>query len=116
MESKTVSFIVVWVMIFALLSGECRASFWTYKKCFRKCMPICWANNWDPICLPFCLAKCAAKPPIHRPDSTYFCALGCATSRCSKISTKYNPRLDEVESCVDRCSGSCKKSYVSTVY
>ncbi|WCJ40694.1 hypothetical protein M5689_021603 [Euphorbia peplus] len=107
------SFLVVLVIIGSFI-GESRADFKKFKNCMEVCLVGCAFPPWTPICPASCIGKCL----IHQAElsSTHFCNLGCATSLCSKFITRDDPHLDEVESCVNICSGSCKNNYVSSTH
>ncbi|WCJ40702.1 hypothetical protein M5689_021611 [Euphorbia peplus] len=114
MERKILSFVLLWVMIFGVFSGQSKAISKAFDKCMDKCIVGCIIPPWTPICPATCLARCIIQPGRATIQNTpaRFCTLGCATSVCSKLITKDNFHLDEVESCANTCSGSCNKNYV----
>ncbi|KAG6575557.1 Thionin-like protein 2, partial [Cucurbita argyrosperma subsp. sororia] len=68
-------------------------------------------------CGATCLAKClfiaSAPMDFNHMDTHYFCKLGCATSMCTKFSTKNDPSEKKVERCVDSCAGNMHQSLES---
>ncbi|XP_050230686.1 thionin-like protein 2 [Mercurialis annua] len=114
MERKTLSFVLMCVVI-GMLAGQGNAWFKDFKNCLKDCLVQCAIPPWTPICPASCITKC-----IIHPSSAYssthathqFCTAGCATTLCSKLITENNPNLDQVESCVNGCSGTCKNNYV----
>ncbi|EEF34191.1 conserved hypothetical protein [Ricinus communis] len=113
MERKAVSFLLMCVVI-GMLAGQSNAWFKDFKTCLKDCLVQCAIPPWTPICPASCLAKCIIHPSYTTStDTTHqFCTVGCATSLCSKLITNPNPNLEQVESCVNGCSGTCTKNYV----
>ncbi|PON58929.1 Thionin-like protein [Trema orientale] len=130
MEEKRVvmrSVLMVWLVL-GILVEPTRASF---KSCYGSCFLICLItpNHSAFGCSFQCLKDCILQPPnTHLPAQShtltrtttntttttknknnviYFCKLGCASSLCTNISSKNDPRSEKVERCVDSCSETC---------
>uniref|UniRef100_A0A0A0KC18 Thionin-like protein 2 n=1 Tax=Cucumis sativus TaxID=3659 RepID=A0A0A0KC18_CUCSA len=86
--------VVLICFILSLVAGRSTASF---GKCYAKCFIVCAITPGIPVgtCGAKCLADClfiASSPmDLNYMDTHYFCKLGCATSRCTKFSTKKDP-------------------------
>ena len=76
---------VVLFLVFGLVASQCNADFGTcYKKCYSKCITI------PGIVVDFCSTNCVTECTSTQQQTDYFCKLGCASSLCTKISTKAN--------------------------
>uniref|UniRef100_A0A9I9E3I0 Thionin-like protein 2 n=2 Tax=Cucumis melo TaxID=3656 RepID=A0A9I9E3I0_CUCME len=83
---------VILIFIFCLIAGRSIAVIDT-SKCYVKCMAKC-AIIPIPIvvgaCAPRCMVDCfPTSSPLD--SSSYFCKVGCVTSRCTKLTTKEDP-------------------------
>ncbi|KAK2984882.1 hypothetical protein RJ640_008647 [Escallonia rubra] len=106
--------LLVILVVLGMVVGQSTA---TFKDCYAKCFIFCMIEPDHTLCscTTSCLKECifpAATPQtsIHE-ESLGFCKLGCASSLCSKLSTKQNPNGENVEKCVGSCSKKCTMSY-----
>ncbi|KAJ9691117.1 hypothetical protein PVL29_013338 [Vitis rotundifolia] len=113
MKGGMVGRLVMVGLMIGLFVGQSTASF---GSCYSNCFSLCLLHLDSPVtCSVKCLAKCIKTPsPLH-PDSLHFCKLGCALKLCSNISTKQNPGVATVESCVKSCPGTCSENYLSPI-
>ncbi|KAL5713212.1 hypothetical protein ACHQM5_015313 [Ranunculus cassubicifolius] len=82
-----------------------------FIRCYGKCFLFCNLPLPKP---PICAAACLAKCTIFRSellDVHNYCNLGCASSKCTHISTANDPRAEEVVTCVNSCSVGCGKHH-----
>ncbi|WCJ40691.1 hypothetical protein M5689_021600 [Euphorbia peplus] len=109
MENKMkITLVIMLVVIFGMLIQGSEAE--SFHKCMKKCLLTCLIPPWTPVCAASCTAKCiiwASEVQSTTTNNQHFCTTGCATTRCSKLITKDNYHLDEVESCANGCSKSC---------
>lgn len=91
-QNKGALVLVLVCLVFGSMVGHSTASFKKcYGICFLKCMLI---PPFSPFfCAPMCLKDCIFHKNLDnfQTDVSEFCKLGCATSLCTKISTKENP-------------------------
>ncbi|KAK3003818.1 hypothetical protein RJ639_017904, partial [Escallonia herrerae] len=87
--------LLVVLVVLGMAVGQSTA---TFKDCYAKCFIFCMIEPDHTLCscTTSCLKECifpAATPQtsIHE-ESLGFCKLGCASSLCSKLSTKQNPK------------------------
>ncbi|EEF34189.1 conserved hypothetical protein [Ricinus communis] len=114
MERKSLSFFLMFVVIIGMLVEQSDGISIPreFEKCMKPCLIDCTIPPWLVACPFRCLAKCIIHPFAKSTDRTHqFCTFGCATSKCSKLISKNNYRLDEVEDCVDECSQTCVNNY-----
>ena len=77
---------IVLFLAFGLLASQCNAEFGDcYRKCYSKCITI------PGIVVDFCSVNCVTECTSAQQQTDYFCKLGCASSLCTKISTKTDP-------------------------
>jgi len=88
MEARRIGSLYVVFLVVVLLAGQCTASFDDcYKGCFLSCAIS--PDNAVFTCAVRCLKDCIfnfASPNHHS------CSMGCASSSCSHISARDNPR------------------------
>ncbi|KAJ4827985.1 hypothetical protein Tsubulata_033224 [Turnera subulata] len=109
------SLLVVLVVV-GLLAAEPTAA--SFKECYVGCFVLCVitpGNN--PVkcgakCLKDCILPHSSSLDGYSTEEKrlHFCELGCATTSCVNISTKDNPREEEVSRCVDSCANTCRKN------
>ncbi|XP_002528181.2 thionin-like protein 2 [Ricinus communis] len=111
MERKALSFLLMCVVI-GMSVGQSNAFWHGFKDCMKNCLIQCAIPPWTPSCPAMCMGKCIIHPFAKGTESSHqFCTSGCATSKCYKLISKENDRLDEVESCVNGCSQTCVINY-----
>ncbi|KAF5957096.1 hypothetical protein HYC85_004321 [Camellia sinensis] len=121
MEGVTMTREVVMVVMSWLIMGtivmvqeQPRPSF---PVCFGTCYISCTSSNTSSLVYAAkCLKHYIFPPnnPTPPPQSAHdLCTLGCASSLCTRFSTKENPSEEKVESCVDFSSNKCAKKYKS---
>uniref|UniRef100_A0A7N0UBI5 Thionin-like protein 2 n=1 Tax=Kalanchoe fedtschenkoi TaxID=63787 RepID=A0A7N0UBI5_KALFE len=80
-------------------------------KCYALCFLKCSIKTFNPFdCGVQCFGQCMAPETSSLrslDDGVKHCALGCSVSKCSRISTKDDPKVEDVEKCANECIGSC---------
>ncbi|KAF9624562.1 hypothetical protein IFM89_011736 [Coptis chinensis] len=116
MEGKGLGALVVMFMVVLGMVVEqtyaASTNFPRFPKCYLKCFILC--NIPFPTiakCAFLCLAKCIIRgtSPTTLDTHHHYCNLGCASSKCSAISTLHTPREEEVGNCVNSCSDICHR-------
>ncbi|KAL8139232.1 hypothetical protein V2J09_005253 [Rumex salicifolius] len=81
----------------------------SFQECYAGCFIVCAIQPSRTLssCGFECLMDCII-PQNHVDDPFHFCGVGCASVRCTNISTLNNPRAKEVAGCVGSCSGVCR--------
>ncbi|KAF9617269.1 hypothetical protein IFM89_035213 [Coptis chinensis] len=115
MEGKGVIAIAVMfmVMMIGMVAEQTYAtstnSIFDFPVCFAKCS---WYCNIPFLNVPFCARECLARClPSSISDVNHYCNFGCASSKCTNISTLFNHRAEAVGNCVKSCNGICAKHY-----
>ncbi|WCJ40721.1 hypothetical protein M5689_021630 [Euphorbia peplus] len=120
MERKALSnIVIVFFIVILLLAGQSTAfgNAHVFKKCMKRCLFGCVIPPWTVVCPATCLLRCVIHKPPPQSRTNYvqkthqFCTAGCATSLCSRLISKDDYRLDQVEGCVYGCSTSCSNNY-----
>ncbi|KAJ7951816.1 thionin-like protein 2 [Quillaja saponaria] len=110
MEGKIMRTIVIFTLFLGVLVGQSSADF---VGCYPGCLLQCALSDtkWY-ICPIKCTTDCLKQAEIlgnPHANNAHFCKLGCAVTKCSKLSTKTDPAVDKVNTCVNACSASCLK-------
>ncbi|CAK9310458.1 unnamed protein product [Citrullus colocynthis] len=105
------------IMGLLVLSWVSMANSESIQDCYSTCFVVCAVTPGISFsdCPSRCLHSCITpsnssmgNTDVHSQQKNHFyCELGCATSWCTKYSTKENPAAKEVGSCVDSCSHTC---------
>ncbi|KAF9612701.1 hypothetical protein IFM89_003243 [Coptis chinensis] len=78
-----------------------------FSACFAKCFYRC---NKPVVHLQGCAIQCLGKcMSSSASDMNNYCNLGCASSRCTTISTLQNHGEEAVGNCVGSCHDICNK-------
>ncbi|KAF9610670.1 hypothetical protein IFM89_023926 [Coptis chinensis] len=103
MEGKSLrALLVMFIVMIGMGAGQTYAA---STNSFAACYGECFLLRGSVL---KCLARCIfSRHPTS--DIHYYCNLGCASSKCTSISTLQNPREDAVKDCVNSCSDICKK-------
>ncbi|KAL3721033.1 hypothetical protein ACJRO7_005796 [Eucalyptus globulus] len=95
-------------IVLGLFLGQSGANF---QDCYPACFILCAITPGRTLfsCSVECLKDCIIPPSdsLSLRDTMYFCKLGCASSLCTNLSTKDNPREKRVAGCVNSCSKTC---------
>lgn len=111
MKKQVVVFWLVLMLVNIAGTGRCSAK--SFGDCFSSCNDLClvkFSKAADLLCATKCAAECvfsnsmasaSSTMGLNQADSTrsYFCKLGCVTSRCAKLSTKENPGMIMLKFC-----------------
>lgn len=94
---KMISLMVI--VLLGLFVGKSSA----FGECYGQCVIDCFAAGRGAKCPFVCLKKC-----IVDVTPNYYCNFGCSVSNCIKKSTPQDPRVDQVEHCVNSyCDNKC---------
>ncbi|KAF9596716.1 hypothetical protein IFM89_012915 [Coptis chinensis] len=109
MERKGVRALVLMFMVLSIAMQQTyAASTNSFAKCYQPCFMKCNYPYPSPIgCSVKCLAKCMFPSTLN--NMHYYCSLGCASSKCTTISTQEYSGEEAVEACVNSCSYTCNK-------
>ncbi|KAH7547317.1 thionin-like protein 2 [Ziziphus jujuba] len=109
MEDMKRMMIVFLVMGLLVMAPTTNADF---LSCFGGCFAVCVITPGKEAasCAFKCLKDCilpSSSLQLSKSNSKHFCKLGCASTLCTKYSTKRNPNSKKVEGCVNSCSAIC---------
>ncbi|MCL7024767.1 hypothetical protein MKW94_017284 [Papaver nudicaule] len=109
-------FVVMLLLLMGATVGNSSPPNESFKECFVQCLATCCVAIDEEECLPVCAPACGVfcipwkpSPSSEKQIFPNYCELNCASSNCYNISTLHNPRADEVEGCLNTCSGNCTK-------
>ncbi|KAJ7969647.1 thionin-like protein 2 [Quillaja saponaria] len=111
MEGKTTRSIMIFTLFLVVLAGQFAAG--DFLPCYPGCLVQC-ALTGTPwfVCPVTCAASCLINQATILGTShtnAHFCKIGCAVTKCSKLSTEGDPAVNKVNTCVNVCSESCLK-------
>ncbi|KDP37195.1 hypothetical protein JCGZ_06251 [Jatropha curcas] len=114
-ERRVGSLMVVSIMVLGLVLGQPTEA--SFGDCYKVCFLLCVITPGNSLvgcggkCLKDCIFPSSINSLTEKQQTHYFCNFGCASSFCSNISSKHDPREEKVASCVNSCSSRCSKNY-----
>ncbi|XP_043698682.1 thionin-like protein 2 [Telopea speciosissima] len=77
-------------------------------QCLKDCLIPSSSSSSSSSSMPSSIENISSSSPL---STDQYCNLGCAIFSCASLSTKKNPGVKEVGSCVSNCSQICTEKH-----